>query len=98
MQEFHSLKCLERKARLFTPRLPPILRVGSARVGARQILIAYWTGHENPDMSARYGKQLVEDVKYRQQWAEKVGLGFELPPVSEPESTVNCDRSYRIHG
>jgi len=35
----------------------------------RQILIDYWMGHENPDMSTRYGKQLVEDVKYRKQWA-----------------------------
>jgi hypothetical protein len=46
-------------------------------------------GHENPDMSTHYGKQLVEDVKYRTQWAEKVGLGFELPLASEPE-LVNC--------
>jgi hypothetical protein len=27
----------------------------------------------------RYGKQLLEDVKYRKEWAEKVGLGFDLP-------------------
>jgi hypothetical protein len=40
-------------------------------------------GHENPYMSTRNGKQLVEDVKYRKQWAEKVGLGFDLPPESE---------------
>jgi hypothetical protein len=37
----------------------------------RQILIDYWMGHENPDMSTRYGRQLVEDVKYRKEWAEK---------------------------
>jgi hypothetical protein len=42
----------------------------------RQILFDYWMGHENPDMSTRYGKQLVEDVKYRKLWAEQVGLGF----------------------
>ena len=41
-------------------------------------------------MSTCYGKQLVEDVKYRKQWAEKVGLGFELPQVSESEPGVNC--------
>jgi integrase len=56
----------------------------------RQILIDYWMGHENPDMSTRYGKQLVEDVKYRKQWAEKVGLGFELQHVSEPKPGINC--------
>jgi hypothetical protein len=42
-------------------------------------------GHENPDMSARYGRQLLEDVKYRKEWAEKVGLGFELPQASKPD-------------
>ena len=59
---------------------------------ARQILIDYWMGHENPDMSTRYGKQLVEDVKYRKQWSERVGLGFELPELSEsePELAVGC--------
>jgi hypothetical protein len=56
----------------------------------RQILIDYWMGHENPDMSARYGKQLVEDVKYRKLWAEKVGLGFELLQVSEPGLGAIC--------
>jgi hypothetical protein len=50
---------------------------------ARQLLIDYWMGHENNDMSTRYGKQLLEDVKYRKEWVEKVGLGFDLP-TSEP--------------
>jgi len=57
---------------------------------ARQLLVDYWMGHENPEMSTRYGKQLLEDVKYRKQWAEKVGLGFELPRVSEPQLDANC--------
>jgi integrase len=52
---------------------------------ARQLLIDYWMGHENPDMSTRYGKQLLENVKYRKEWAEKVGLGFELPQASKPD-------------
>ncbi len=46
---------------------------------ARQLLIDYWMGHENDDMSTRHGRQLVEDIQYRKEWAEKVGLGFELP-------------------
>ncbi len=50
---------------------------------ARQLLIDYWMGHENDDMSTRYGKQLLEDVNYRKEWAEKVGLGFDLP-TSKP--------------
>jgi len=58
------------------------------RSEVRQLLIDYWMGHENADMSSRYGKQLTEDEEFRQQWAEKVGLGFELPELSE--SNVNC--------
>ena len=58
------------------------------RSEVRQILIDYWMGHENADMSSRYGKQLTEDAEFRQQWSEKVGLGFELLQISE--SSVNC--------
>ena len=36
------------------------------RSEVRQILIDYWMGHSNPSMGDRYGKQLVEDVNYRQ--------------------------------
>jgi hypothetical protein len=50
----------------------------------RQILIDYWMGHENGDMSSRYGKQLKEDVEFREQWSAKVGLDFELPLNLEP--------------
>lgn len=50
------------------------------RSEARQILIDYWMGHSNPSMGDRYGKQLVEDVKYRQEQVKKVGLGFDLQP------------------
>ena len=31
-------------------------------------------------MGDRYGRQLVEDVEYRQEQVKKVGLGFDLPP------------------
>jgi integrase len=50
------------------------------RSEARQILIDYWMGHSNPSMGDRYGRQLVEDVEYRQEQVKKVGLGFDLPP------------------
>ena len=49
------------------------------RSEARQILIDYWMGHSNPSMGDRYGRQLVEDVEYRQDQVKKVGLGFDLP-------------------
>ena len=30
-------------------------------------------------MSTRYGKKVLEDVQYREECREKVGLGFNLP-------------------
>jgi integrase len=57
----------------------------------RQLLIDFWLGHDNPDMSSRYAKQLTEDMEFRQEWAEKVGLGFVLPEPSEAGSVLNCD-------
>jgi hypothetical protein len=57
--------------------VPAIREAVLQRSEARQILIDYWMAHSNPD---RYGKQLVEDVEYRQEQVKKVGVGFELPP------------------
>ena len=54
----------------------------------RQLIIDFWMGHENPDMSSRYAKQLLSNKGFLAEWAEKVGLGFEIP-VSEPG--LNCD-------
>jgi integrase len=51
------------------------------RSDARQILIDYWMGHSSASMGDRYGRQLVEDIEYRQDQVKKVGLGFELPPT-----------------
>jgi integrase len=50
------------------------------RSDMRQILIDYWMGHSNGSMADWYGKQLVEDIKYRQDQFKKVGFGIELPP------------------
>jgi integrase len=46
---------------------------------ARTLLIDYWMGHANGEMSGRYGKQLLDNVQWRQGCAAKVGLGFTLP-------------------
>ena len=43
------------------------------------MLINFWMGHADSEMSSRYGMQLLEDVVFRQEWAKKVGLGFDLP-------------------
>jgi integrase len=48
----------------------------------RNMLIDYWTGHANGEMGARYAKQLLENVAWRQQQVAKAGLGFSLPELS----------------
>ena len=45
------------------------------------ILIDYRMGHSSASMGDRYGRQLVEDIEYRQEQVKKVGLGFEPPPT-----------------
>jgi integrase len=52
----------------------------------RELLIDYWMGHSNTEMGGRYAKQLVNNQKFRAEWAEKVGLGFEIrnAAISEP--------------
>jgi len=56
----------------------------------RQLLIDFWLGHDDPDMSSRYAKQLTEDLEFRQEWSEKVGLGFVMPEVSDTETELSC--------
>jgi hypothetical protein len=56
----------------------------------RQLLIDFWLGHDNPDMSSRYAKQLTEDEEFRQEWVGKVGLGFVMPEVLDAESELSC--------
>jgi integrase len=51
------------------------------RSDVRQLLIDYWMGHSNASMGDRYGRQLVEDIEYRQDQVKNVGLGFEPPPA-----------------
>jgi hypothetical protein len=41
----------------------------------------FWSGHATTHVSERYTK-LIEDRDYRLEWAEKIGMGFELPAVS----------------
>jgi integrase len=41
-------------------------------------LIQYWLGHAESSVTDLYARQLRKDVKYRLDWAEKCGLGFEL--------------------
>jgi len=43
----------------------------------------FWMGHAHKDLTDQYAEQLREDVEYRCEWCEKIGLGFQLPDYSQ---------------
>ena len=55
---------------------------------APEDLIRFWLGHANKSVTDGYSK-LKEDVTFRKQVAEQVGIGFELP-AEKPEVAPNC--------
>jgi hypothetical protein len=59
----------------------------------RTLLIDYWMGHASGEMAGRYGKQLLDNVRWRQECAAKVGLGFMLP---EDQSKPLLDKSGQV--
>ena len=50
---------------------------------ARNLLIDFWMGHANNEMAGRYGKQLLANIRWRQECAATIGLGFTLPANSQ---------------
>jgi hypothetical protein len=44
-----------------------------------EVLRHFWSGHAPKHISERYTK-LRQEREFRLEWAEKIGLGFELPP------------------
>ena len=60
--------------------------MASQEPNARKDLIRYWLAHADETVTDGYSK-LKEDVEYRKEVADKVGLGFALPmknPVVVP--------------
>lgn len=47
-------------------------------VGVPRGLIQFWAGHEGKEVTDRYVK-IGADIQARREWAEKAGLGFEIP-------------------
>jgi len=45
----------------------------------------FWSGHAQTHVSERYTK-LLQDRDYRLEWAEKIGMGFELRPLQLPHA------------
>jgi integrase len=44
-------------------------------------LTKLWLGHADSSITDGYARQLREDIPFRQEWAEKCGLGFQLPEM-----------------
>jgi hypothetical protein len=40
-------------------------------------------GHAHKDLTDQYAEQIREDVEYRREWCDKIGLGFNLPNYSQ---------------
>ena len=53
-------------------------------------LAMFWTGHAAGDVHANYIK-LGKDIKARKDWAEKAGIGFELPKEGEYMKKIKKD-------
>ena len=54
-----------------------------------------WMGHAHKDLTDQYAEQLREDVDYRREWCEKIGLGFNLPnhsQLSQPKPNAVASR------
>ena len=93
LQHRDGLKTILRDMGRFKVRFHAFRRFRQAvleKSEVRQLLIDFWIGHDNPDMSSRYAKQLTEDVEFRQEWVERVGLDFVLPEVSDTETGLSC--------
>jgi len=52
------------------------------RIARRETLERFWLGHANETVTDDYSRLKKEDVTFRKEVAEKVGIGFELPTQS----------------
>jgi len=59
--------------------------------GVRQ----FWLGWEDKDMSDLYDK-IREEISFRREWAEKAGLGFEIPPMPREKRARKSENSSKI--
>lgn len=54
---------------------------------APEDLLRLWLGHASKSVTDDYARQLHEDLPFRQEWAERVGLGFSM---EKPEVVLPC--------
>jgi integrase len=51
-------------------------------IGTPESLLKSWIGHSNGnDITSRYDKS-ADDIRWRHEWANKVGIGFDLPTLT----------------
>jgi hypothetical protein len=51
----------------------------------------FWIGHATKDVSELYGKQTTKNLRRRQEWTEKVGLGFKTVVTQcDPSEVANA--------
>lgn len=55
--------------------------------GVPQDLERFWMGHAETEVGDLYSK-LKDDASFRQEWAERIGLGFELVHVGTQNKVV----------
>ena len=48
------------------------------KAGVPEDLIRFWLGHAGRSVTDDYARQLRDDIPFRQEWAARTGLGFEL--------------------
>ncbi|MGB9506520.1 MAG: site-specific integrase [Candidatus Acidiferrum sp.] len=65
--------------------------------GCPEVLRHFWSGHAQTHVEERYTK-LLEKREYRLDWAQRLGLGFELPSANlgrlgRPDNVVEFRRS-----
>ena len=57
--------------------------------GTPRDLEHYWMGHAAEEVGDLYSK-LKDDVAFRQEWAERIGLGFDLVHIG-PQNEMNAE-------
>jgi hypothetical protein len=57
------------------------------KAGVPKDLIRFWLGHAGRSVTDDYARQRRDDVPFRQEWAARVGLGFELGYVGLENET-----------
>jgi hypothetical protein len=47
-----------------------------------------WIGHADKSVTDRYAEGLLKDEKYRTEWCERVGVGFDLGTMGTKSNVV----------